>query len=276
MSGINLKILILIIIILVLGGGLGLLAYNFFQPKLPITNQNTVPVNQVVENSNQNKVIDSYPIDDKLVRRAIAEKNTKYCEQTVEMTKDACIYYAAMTVGIEFCQQITDQAIKTKCLQYYDYNKVLAADDLAGCQALTDQEFRNSCLVQLFIKQDDLAYCANLPTADKGLCEDLINKNIAVKAADAKICQAIQDQDLKADCNNIIANLPLDSDQDKIEDYLELSYGLDPFKADTDGDGLSDYDELFIYKTNPINPDTDGDGYNDGEEVKSGHDPLKK
>ncbi|MBI5465864.1 MAG: hypothetical protein HY974_01075, partial [Candidatus Kerfeldbacteria bacterium] len=29
---------------------------------------------------------------------------------------------------------------------------------------------------------------------------------------------------------------------------------------DTDGDGLSDYDELYIYRTSPYLPDTDSDG----------------
>jgi hypothetical protein len=43
---------------------------------------------------------------------------------------------------------------------------------------------------------------------------------------------------------------------------------------DTDGDGLSDWDELNIYNTNATNPDTDGDGVSDGDEVNNGTDPL--
>lgn len=42
---------------------------------------------------------------------------------------------------------------------------------------------------------------------------------------------------------------------------------------DTDGDGLSDYDELNLYKTSPYLEDTDGDGLKDGEEIKNGADP---
>ena len=37
---------------------------------------------------------------------------------------------------------------------------------------------------------------------------------------------------------------------------------------DTDGDGLTDDDEINIYGTNPNDPDTDGDGINDGDEVE--------
>ena len=43
---------------------------------------------------------------------------------------------------------------------------------------------------------------------------------------------------------------------------------------DSDGDGLSDYEEKYLYHTDPKNPDTDGDGMNDGDEVKRGRNPL--
>lgn len=45
-------------------------------------------------------------------------------------------------------------------------------------------------------------------------------------------------------------------------------------KIDTDGDGISDYKEIGIYKTDPRNVDTDGDGHNDGDEILGGYDPL--
>lgn len=42
---------------------------------------------------------------------------------------------------------------------------------------------------------------------------------------------------------------------------------------DTDGDGLSDYDELNVYKTSPYLEDSDSDGYSDKNEIDSGNDP---
>ncbi len=43
---------------------------------------------------------------------------------------------------------------------------------------------------------------------------------------------------------------------------------------DSDKDGISDYDEVYLYKTNPFAADTDGDGYIDGAEITLGYNPL--
>lgn len=47
-------------------------------------------------------------------------------------------------------------------------------------------------------------------------------------------------------------------------------------KKDTDGDGLTDYDEVALYSTSPYLPDSDSDGITDGKEVKDGTDPNCK
>lgn len=45
-------------------------------------------------------------------------------------------------------------------------------------------------------------------------------------------------------------------------------------KADTDGDGLSDYNELYVYHSSPYMRDTDSDTILDGEEVRNGTSPT--
>ncbi|MDO8581515.1 MAG: hypothetical protein Q7S16_01450 [bacterium] len=44
-------------------------------------------------------------------------------------------------------------------------------------------------------------------------------------------------------------------------------------QKDTDGDGLSDYDELNRYKTSPYLKDSDSDTFDDNAEIASGNDP---
>lgn len=46
-----------------------------------------------------------------------------------------------------------------------------------------------------------------------------------------------------------------DADLDGITDDRERGLGTDVFKADTDGDGFSDYEEVELMKTDPLKPD---------------------
>ena len=101
----------------------------------------------------------------------------------------------------------------------------------------------------------------------------------------------------------------LDTDEDGIPGVYEESIGTDINKPDTDDDGLTDYEELYLTNTdplvynsvnealsdaeadcdedgisnkteiengtNPLLPDTDNDGINDGKEAELGTDPVK-
>lgn len=51
-------------------------------------------------------------------------------------------------------------------------------------------------------------------------------------------------------------------------------HALEEASRNSDADGLSDFDERVIYKTDPYNADSDGDGYSDGSEILSGFNPL--
>jgi hypothetical protein len=42
---------------------------------------------------------------------------------------------------------------------------------------------------------------------------------------------------------------------------------------DSDGDGISDYDEIHIFRTSPFLEDSDSDGVNDGDEIAQSSDP---
>jgi len=65
-----------------------------------------------------------------------------------------------------------------------------------------------------------------------------------------------------------------DVDGDGLACVVETDVGTDPLAADTDGDGLSDGDEVCTERTDPIVADSDGDGYTDSEEVALATDPT--
>lgn len=64
-----------------------------------------------------------------------------------------------------------------------------------------------------------------------------------------------------------------DLDKDGLSNREELKFKTSVSKADTDGDGLSDYDEIYVYGTDPLKADSDGDTLNDGDEIAIGLDP---
>lgn len=72
-----------------------------------------------------------------------------------------------------------------------------------------------------------------------------------------------------------------DTDNDGFGDWQELNSGFSPHNPkpvklennDADADGLNDRMEIK-YGTNLVKSDTDGDRINDGEEINRGYDPL--
>jgi hypothetical protein len=103
--------------------------------------------------------------------------------------------------------------------------------------------------------------------------------------SDAAMSDIMMDMDGETRFNGTVdmgADEFVDSDGDGLSDYEEENiYGTDPSTADadpdmdSDGDGLSDRDEADVYGTNPLDPDTDGDGLSDYEELnRYATDPL--
>ncbi len=73
------------------------------------------------------------------------------------------------------------------------------------------------------------------------------------------------DNDGILDCNE---------DGDGLTAFEELAYGTSDNNADTDGDLISDGDEIHFTETDPLDADTDNDNMSDGWEDANGLDPL--
>lgn len=93
-------------------------------------------------------------------------------------------------------------------------------------------------------------------------------------ASDSSVKKTGFFSDLLSKNNQDDAIINNDADKDGLSDEVENKNNTDTAKIDTDNDGLTDGEEVNVYKTNPLQADTDGDGSSDGEEIKNRRNPL--
>jgi len=65
-----------------------------------------------------------------------------------------------------------------------------------------------------------------------------------------------------------------DRDHDGVDEETEKEYNSSDVALDSDKDGLSDYEEIFVWFTDPSKTDTDGDGFTDSAEILNGFSPV--
>jgi len=172
-----------------------------------------------------------------------------------------------------------------------------------GCKGLADGEYMN-CVSLIAIDNSDPTICDVLTGAEKQSCSDSATLVKATAGKSYTACDSIFDATLIASCRATLSSIaarvgdcagygvPAEfCDAQKLLDaaiatgdpascdalITDAKAGChDIFNAtDADKDGLTLAEEHTL-GTSDQNPDTDGDGYNDGDEVLSGHDPLKK
>ena len=76
---------------------------------------------------------------------------------------------------------------------------------------------------------------------------------------------------MRAQINRPFADRTADNTAFSATSTLDINAVLK--SRDTDGDGLSDYDEIYVYKTSPYLEDTDSDGIPDKQEIEQGTNP---
>ncbi len=74
--------------------------------------------------------------------------------------------------------------------------------------------------------------------------------------------------------NNSVSDGDEDADGDRLTNINEVASGTDLTSKDTDTDGITDGDEVYVTHTLPLVFDTDNDGVCDGRELELGTDPL--
>lgn len=160
-----------------------------------------------------------------------------------------CIASAAFIRGkIGYCDEIENQEERIKCANSIAEKRKI----VEKCWARQGDDFIN-CSIAIFGMYGKSENCLNLNSEEmRQLCESVFAYETAFNQYDRELCGKIKNEKLNQYClKNII---------DKFQD--------------SDGDGLTDLDEINKYKTHYRFSDTDGDGVSDGEEVKNGTNPL--
>ena len=95
-----------------------------------------------------------------------------------------------------------------------------------------------------------MCYVASVVLPQSSLCVTSEHSRVfAVVNPDRKVEESCYE-------NNISVGqlyIPFDSDGDGLGDAYERELGTDPNKSDTDGDGISDFDEVCVYGSSPTN-----------------------
>ncbi len=97
--------------------------------------------------------------------------------------------------------------------------------------------------------------------------QDVVGDTATVDAAPSDDASVGQDTDGDAQVAPDADPSKTDTDGDGLSDSDEIGLGTDPKQSDTDADGLSDGDEVNKYGTDPKSADSDKDGLADGLEV---------
>ncbi len=192
---------------------------------------------------------------------AAAQKDMSGC--LARDDKDICISAVAFITGTNgICGEVNDKSGQLECSDNVLDER--ADSKIEKCQTYRTNDLKAQCFIKIFGVYKQPADCVGLKVeATKKVCESATTYQVALDNQDHSLCSSISQEALKDYClKNVV---------DKTEKAVEK---LIDKNKDTDGDGLSDFDELNKYFTDPNKPDTDGDSYVDGAEIGGGYNPC--
>lgn len=194
------------------------------------------------------------------------------CDMLEGEDYDGCVWSTARERNrVDFCEAIKDAELAESCsdnLHREAADKSINPDD---CELISDENRKAACIqsVSDHIVSEFGCAAAGL---DQSICDQENLLEDIARSDDPDRCTELQDSGLVEDCIELIGFG--DRDHDGLDEEQERKLGTSDRNVDTDGDGLSDFDEVNVYDSDPTNPDTDGDGFLDGDEVEAEYSPT--
>ncbi len=180
----------------------------------------------------------------------------------------------------------TESDIDAMIFAYGEYNSDTNAIDIEWITNYTNSNY------EIWASDDNIEYSSIAVVSDETTYQYTITEDLEIKyfkvSLTTKYGELIESTPVvvtKTD-EGYSVDFP-DSDNDGIPDIFENMIGTDINNADTDDDGLTDYEEAYITGTDPTNydsvtngisdadADSDNDGLSNREEIELGTDPQK-
>lgn len=197
----------------------------------------------------------------------------------LELQNDLNNYNQAQTTeNLSLCDLIKDDGSKIFCVQ----ELAVKTQNILSCNSIDGQIAKTSCLNSVMLASAETNQnLADCPKIESTMIQQTCVERIAEK--NTKInCSLLANQDLKNICLSVIYYQQAKSENkvqicDQIPKPIERAnclseLGKIDLHSDADQDGL-DFLQEIINGTNPNKADTDGDGFKDGDEVKGGFNP---
>jgi hypothetical protein len=187
--------------------------------------------------------------------------------------RNGCITSIAVkSSNLDLCQEIDDAEKLSYCKSRVYHKIAIENNNINNCSLIEDSFWSKSCLNTIVDNNNfEKSLCDEINDfEDAKACENRVSFHEAIETNNCNLLEG----GMKEECESA---LDINQNKQKEEDGVEeetANSDEELRNMDSDGDGLSDYDEVNTYGTDPNNSDTDGDGYLDGEEVENGFDPL--
>ena len=159
---------------------------------------------------------------------------------------------------------------------YFGYSVSLSSDGsiLAAGAYFNDSNGYRSGYVRLY-EWDGSSWNEVRSAIEGEAAEDQFGYSVSLSADGSVVAIGAPKNDGNgSDSGHVRIFIPNDTDGDGLSNDEEINiHSTDPVDSDSDDDGLNDGDEIYTYSSDPNDSDSDDDGFNDGSEITLSLDP---